>query len=338
MQEIGSEFWCVETSSNICKIFPKNIQWYLSGRSALQAIVRELGWARSVSMPAWLCDSMVKPFADAGIKVNFYPVYTDDNGLVQEINCESDILFLIDYFGYGIERENISHPCIIRDITHSLFSGKHRDADYCFGSLRKWCGVWTGGYAWTKDGRSLTMENADDSGFTALRSKAMQLKDCYVNRKTDNHGNMIIEKAYLDLFGKAEGLLESTGISPAADRDIALAKWLDAGFIQERRRANAEVLMNAFASFLIFPQYKKDDCPMFVPILVPEGKRDRLRSYLIRNNIYCPVHWPIGRHHELDDKTRNLYDNELSLVCDQRYDRRDMYRIADVINTFLKEG
>ena len=81
---------------------------------------------------------------------------------------------------------------------------------------------------------------------------------------------------------------------------------------------------------------KETDCPMFVPIYVPNGQRDRMKQYLIKQEIYCPVHWPISKHHRLSKKERLLYDNELSLVCDQRYTEEDMSRMADTIFAFWK--
>lgn len=333
MQEIGSEFWKVETGSKPCLVFPARTQWYLSGRSALQAIIQELRWARSVSMPAWCCDSMVKPFIDAGIKVRFYPVYPE-SGLKQEIDTDADVLFIMDYFGYSNDRD-IKHPCIIRDVTHSIFSRDYQDADYYFGSLRKWSGVWTGGYAWTKDGHMLPNGSVGGSKYISLRSDAMKLKNCYINELTKDKGQHIIDKHYLQVYEEAEDELENIGIAPASVRDVEFAGMLDVDYMRQARRSNAEVLMKAFVNMLLFPQLKDGDCPMFVPILVPGGKRDVLRRYLINNEIYCPVHWPISKYHDLDERTNELYKNELSLVCDQRYFSHDMDRIVDAISRFM---
>ena len=67
---------------------------------------------------------------------------------------------------------------------------------------------------------------------------------------------------------------------------------------------------------------------MIVPIMLKN--RDVIRKKLIDNKIYCPVHWPkpMGCN-------SNIYDMELSLVCDQRYDIDDMKRIVSVINDIL---
>ena len=331
MGEIGSEFWDVPTSNKQNYLFPESTQWFLSGRSSLQAIIKELGGARSVSLPSWCCDSMIKPFIDARLDVHFYPVYWQE-GLVQEINLDDDVLFLMDYFGYTGRQTDLSSykGIVIRDVTHSLFSSSYSDADYYFGSLRKWCGVWTGGYAWTRDGHRLIEEYGDDFGYIPLRERAMQLKNSYI------HGCGVVDKYYLKIFDEAEDALESVGIASADSRDIDLARRIDFDCIKARRRVNAEVLRNAFPAWLVFPELSPMDTPMFVPILVPDSRRDELRRYLVKNEIYCPIHWPVSEYHKLDERTKNIYKNELSLICDQRYTEGDMHRMVETIKLFME--
>ncbi len=332
MREIGSEFWDVQPIGKDNNMFPECTQWFLSGRGALRAILREIRWCDSVAMPSWCCDSMVKPFVVAGMDIHFYPVYWK-NGVVQEIIKDCDILFLMDYFGYTQQLPDLNDfdGVIIRDVTHSIFSSTYNDADYYFGSLRKWCGVWTGGYAWTKDGHILAAEAFSEDSYTDLRKKAMQLKADYINEgKNDN-------KDYLKVFDEADSLLEKEEISLASDRDILLAKSLDNEKMKSKRRENAMILREAFFDWLLFPTMKDNDCPMFVPVIIPNGKRDELRDYLIKKEIYCPVHWPESKYHVLDEKSEFIYKNELSLVCDQRYEREDMQRIVDTINEFMEE-
>ena len=337
IREIGSEFWDIPTIDNKNKMFPGSVHWFLSGRSALLAIIKELHGCHTVAMPSWCCDSVIKPFVDAGMEVRFYPAYWDKK-LIQEPRFDCDVLFLMDYFGFTMTTlpHDSFQGIVIRDVTHSVFSASYQDADYYFGSLRKWCGVWTGGYAWTRDGRGLTVDNADDGGYALLRERAMQLKNSYINGYVDNNGRTVTDKEYLKLFAQAEKMLEHLGALPADQRDIRAAQLLDADYIRKRRRQNAEVLMEAFPDWLVFPELCETDCPLFVPILVPEGKRDALRRSLIQSEIYCPVHWPTSEYHKLTEQERFLYDNELSLVCDQRYAKEDMERVVDTIQLFME--
>ena len=69
MREIGSEFFKLETNRNsMWPLYAKSkghIEFYLSGRSALDGIVKDICSDRkkhSVVLPAYCCDSMIIPF------------------------------------------------------------------------------------------------------------------------------------------------------------------------------------------------------------------------------------------------------------------------------------
>ena len=329
MREIGSEFWDVPTKESENDLFPEFAQWFLCGRSALTAIIKELKGAGSVSLPSWCCESIIKPFSEAHYKIDFYPASIGDNA-GKAIKTNADVLFIMDYFGYTSYSPDLSgyKGTVIRDVTHSLFSATYSDADYYFGSLRKWCGVWTGGYAWTKDGHKLET-GKPCCEYIKIRKQAMEEKRKYIEGQGKS-------KEYLQLFNEAEEYLETAGIAPASERDSCLARKLDVERIKSSRKANAEILRSAFPDWLIFPEIKDTDCPMFVPVSVPGNKRDGLRLNLIKNEIYCPVHWPVSEYHKPDEKTARIYSNELSLVCDERYTTEDMKRTVEVITGFMR--
>lgn len=328
-REIGSEFWNVEVCKNKNKFFSNNVSWYLSGRSALKAIIADIKQQKnvfSVAMPSWCCDSMITPFLEEGIEVCFYPVQIKDGALIQQIdiadNC--DILYLMDYFGYVQDFSFEFSGIIIRDITHSVFSKKYNDADYYFGSLRKWSGFFTGGFA---IGLGENNETHDCNIYLSLRQTAMQEKSEYICGKSQS-------KNYLSIFEKAEKLLDTCQADKAALCDIERAKFFDVDFIKKRRRENAELLLKEFSNIAIFSEVKSHDCPMFVPVLLDNSRRNSLRAYLIEKKIYCPIHWPISKYHSLNSDTSDIYERELSLICDQRYDANDMIRMIDVIKKF----
>jgi len=321
--EIGSEFWCVPTGESE-NIFPNDTKWFISGRSALQAIIQENDF-KTVWMPDWCCESMLRPFGDAGINIKFYPVI---EGVEWENVSQEDAVFVMDYFGYASRmQERRKKGVIIRDVTHSLFSFRHDDANYYFGSLRKWAGFWTGGYAWGLKRDVQYRKAATD--FVSLRKRAMEEKALYIK------GEMK-DKGYLSIFEKAEEELEEIGILPADKRDIELADKLNVKFIREQRRKNAQVLLDAFSEIAVFPKLEREDCPMFVPIRVKN--RDALRKYLIQKEIYCPIHWPKSQYHRVSKETEEIYDEELSLVCDQRYTEGDMERLVASIKEFWMKG
>lgn len=329
MREIGSEFWDVPICNEGNTLFGNNTSWFLSGRTALRGIIKEIKSKRelrTVSIPSWCCDSMILPFIDSGIEVGFYPVYYD-GGIVQDSSAvDTDAVLVMDYFGYtGRNHFSGYEGIIIRDVTHSIFSAVYNDADYYFGSLRKWAGFWTGGYAW-----GIKPVEKTDKKYVLLRKAAMKAKKEYISGIFNN-------KDYLRIFNEAEEYLDSCGsVATAHSRDVELAYKLDIEAIRIQRKRNEKVLLEQLKDIAIFPIIRKTDCPMFFPIYVANGKRNELRNYLIERDIYCPVHWPVSKYHELTNQTKGIYENELSLVCDHRYTEDDMARIIKMIKEFWK--
>lgn len=335
--EIGSEFWDIPLTKEENGLFPPNTGWFLSGRDALRAVIRDIQERRpfhSVGLPSWCCDSMIEPFLSLGVAVHFYPVtFRDGGGLHKDYSAlpPCDGLLLMDYFGYESETSLPSFPgVVIWDATHSIFSEIPPHADYVFGSLRKWAGFLTGGFAWRKDGANLNAQaRQKPASYVEMRQQAMTEKKAYLaGQKAD--------KGHLVTFSAAERLLEKGASGPADARDIQAAKKMDIAFLRQRRRENAACLLEEVSDMAVFPRLKERDCPLFVPIRVQEGKRDALRRYLIEQEIFCPVHWPVSALHELTGQTRRVYEEELSLVCDQRYDLADMERICGAIREFFE--
>ncbi|ELC8370430.1 hypothetical protein H8J65_10250 [Clostridium perfringens] len=333
--EIGSEFWEVPICKERNKLFLDNTKWFISGTSALEFILSDIEKykkIKTVAVPSWCCSCMITPFLKNGIEVKFYPVYLDeDRKLVCDYSAveKCNAYLAISYFGYTSQRViGEMNGIIIRDVTHSIFSKNYDDADYYFGSLRKWAGFWTGGYAWSKKKwNKNNLVQALDNKYLELRKIAMKNKKKYLTGEQHT-------KEYLKLFDEAEEYLDQCDIVEGCSRDINIAKIMDISFIRENRRRNAKVILEKLKDIAVFPELNDDDCPLFVPIVLPNGKRDALRKYLIERKIYCPIHWSITNLHSLDSKTEVLYNEELSIVCDQRYTTNDMKRIIQVIEEF----
>lgn len=340
IREIGSEFWDVPQAWGN-GLFPQRTAWFLSGRWALDFILRdiltELTVPCSAALPSWCCHTMIQPFQSHGFSVKFYPVLPDPEGglitdLAQVMDC--GVMLVMDYFGYEGKPLPLGfRGVVIRDTTHSLFTTPPMDADYVFGSLRKWAGFWTGGYAWKRKGAfHLTPPRKTEDAYVSLRRRAMGEKRAYLEGWTE-------DKGYLSVFAETEALLDIwTERTGAAERDIAAAECFDVALLRRKRRENAGTLLKGVSHLALFPRLGEKDCPLFVPILVPEGRRDELRQFLIKRDIYCPVHWPVSSLRHLTKEERRVYDGEMSLVCDQRYGEADMGRILLAIEEFFGKG
>ena len=81
---------------------------------------------------------------------------------------------------------------VIRDLTQSIFCKTYNDADYYFGSLRKWCGILTGGFAF---GQNLDFDMSAivpaNKSYLNLRKQSMESKELYIAGKTSKKDFMV---------------------------------------------------------------------------------------------------------------------------------------------------
>lgn len=335
MKEIGSEFWLRYPTAPADRA-DSGVN-LLSGRTALRFIIDDLRKRRNVRrvlLPSYCCESMILPFLQAGMKVDFYPVYRDLVGFPADADADADAVLLLDFFGYTTpqtaeiarlaKRQGMT---VIYDATHKLDGNPAAEAwaDYSFCSFRKWfyCNY---AKAVRHDGDfALTPPLPRYEAYEGLRDEAAREKEAYMVGETND------KESYLRKFRAAEEMLDGTseiyGGAPAV--------FEPRGMI-EKRRENAAYLMRQLKGIpgitLWREELKDTDTPLFLPILVDPSLRGDLRSALIREQIYCPIHWPKSPYH---GDCGELYDRELSLICDQRYDLTDMARMVGVIQGYF---
>lgn len=343
--EIGGEFWESDSLKSDKRLF-------LSGRTALDFIVRDAiaeHGIKSALLPSFCCHTMIEPFLKNGISVRFYDVFYQE-GLRAHIPQARDkeIFYKMSYFGYlyleGVESDFVykNWDCIIEDCTHSWLS-LERDYSigekcYQFASIRKWTGMTGIAYAKKMSGKFSIRQTYKENGqYEEMRGVSQTKKKRYIFEENDE------KKSYLELFDKAEASLEEDYRDYVPALRTVQDFWnLDLNAIKQKRRLNADFLVNQLSGCnglrIIFPERKQQETPLFVPILVSEGLRDRLREYLTAREIYCPVHWPLSKYHNgISENAMAIYGQELSLVCDQRYGLNDMGRQARAIHNFFEE-
>jgi hypothetical protein len=340
-KEIGSEFWDAEISG----AFSTNRKTYLSGRTALAAIISDLKsrGARRVCLPDYCCESMIEPFLRQGMQICFYPVQQNETSLTFSLekveNC--DAVLLVNYFGFmDSETKASMRKCreagksVILDLTHAVFfDDEEYCADYIFGSYRKWTGV-EAGFSSGKRQPQLESWRLNETGskYLMLRQEARQIKYEFV---TGGYSDEDMRRKQLSLFEKAEELLDKEYLSDTDEKNKARIRSLDTDYIRDKRRNNAKTLY-AFSSQLklcrlMFSALSDNVIPLTVPILVTEGRRDSLRTFLRERGVFCPVHWPLTSLHKAEKGALELYREELSLICDQRYDVSDMARMMEMV-------
>ncbi|MFP7479734.1 hypothetical protein [Terribacillus saccharophilus] len=361
MREIGSEFW-LEDEFILENDYPQLPSWLelgfdnrlvLSGRTAIDLILEDLKPQikddTTVYFPSYCCDSMLQPFIERDINVEFYEVYFD-KGLKYKIDLDEkcDIFFAMNYFGFtesnmndfilAFKRKGIT---VIEDVTHSLLSKCNAEnySHYKVASIRKWFPILSGGLAVKIEG-SFTIETCNKTNNKMIQSRydAMALKKKYIH---DYQINYNLKEIFLNLYKEANDNLNKNYRLFAMDKkSINILANSDINSIIEKRRENASVILDYINEnkgndiIPVFSNLKDEDCPLFVPIIIEQNNRKKLREFLSKNNIFLPVHW--GKPVLIKGEYIQMYDRELSIVCDQRYDTQDMEYTLKLMDTFVR--
>lgn len=318
--EIGSEFHKIPFEQGSGLIYPRSGSLLFSGRTAIETVLKDIPDAHSALLPSYCCDSIISPFRDLGIEVKFYNVEWD-GGINYFIEDSADIFVWCNYFGYKNVMPDFE-GVIIEDITHSFLSSEmyHHRSDYLVASLRKWEPIYCGGYCSVETNLNTPPDDFIEIKSSAMKLKAEYLKDLDIEKKTE----------FLSLFRDSNNWLAENYSKLSIDSWSR--EYLGHVNIKNQRiirRQNAHILYEGLHKKVQFLFPEEDiDCPLFVPILL--DNRDEVKKYLISHGIYCPVHWPKPEGCE-----SNIYDLELSLICDQRYRIEDMRRIVSVINEII---
>ena len=96
---------------------------------------------------------------------------------------------------------------------------------------------------------------------------------------------------------------------------------------------NARFLIDELKKIDIKPLLSLEDehVPLFVPVLLKN--RDKVRRAMFQKEIYCPVHWPLDGM-EIK-RGAQMAREELSLIIDQRYGRKEMDEIISVLKSSI---
>lgn len=348
--EIGSEFWIDnepmienhEIPSWLTKF--GNLTFTSSGRAAILHVLKNIKIQnKNVLLPSYLCDSIVNSFLKSGYKCFFYDINRD-----LSINLESiykfeniGIFYHLGYFGFATNKScksvltNLKKRgiIIIEDVTHSLFLDfdNFEENDFYIGSIRKWFGIPDGGFVASKK-YELPKLGFNNSEFYRLRLDALILKKHYIDVF-----NNIEKTVFLEKFDKAEDFLDNNwDVNGISELSLNIIENLDIKDLQKRRIENYNYLYDNFEISnnieIINPRATINACPLFFTILILKN-RDSFRDVLIKHNVYCPIHWG-----KIDNINVNefLYDHELSIPCDQRYNLSDMDRIIKIVETLME--
>lgn len=327
MREMGSEFWLEREPAAISQ---REGCYVLSGRTAIDLVIQDIAKTRavrSVYMPAWGCDSMLAPFLAHGTQVRFYDIGHTD------FTDYTDVFYVTNYFGYEntlpietVKEFKAKGAIILYDRTHSFLMENDpylELADYSFASIRKWMGVIGGAVVYgVKDYQLIPCP------YLECKERAMLMKKAFIDGDTS-----IDKQTFLSLYGEfGHHLAEDYQNYEMDDLSYALYKAEDFAVMRHKRRENAKYLHEHLKGVSFIGKITDNAVPLFVPVFFDTTKqRNSVRKKLIEAQIYCPIHWPKPAQIPANFEANRIYDTELSLICDQRYDLADMERMVTQI-------
>ncbi len=352
--EIGSYFWLEPGEEQGAAV--REPEWLpamedcaftFSGRTAIDLAVRDIRSGRSlkkVYVPSYCCVSMLQAFFDQGVEVKFYDVIFEGGkfryGIEENHGC--DAVLIMSYFGLDVSaaheevrRLHEQGLIVIEDITHSLLRDDSCSpySDYLVASLRKWFAVPAGGWVGKKKGTLSCKPDLDSERTVDDKIESMHEKYSYLT------GDVKDKEHFLAVSAKFENeLIHVDRLLRMDTVSYALLGSTDVMAVVRKRRENAGILADGLkklpGNIIALPDLDlRKDVPLFLPVFLEHGDRESLRQFLIGRGIYCPVHWP-----EVMGAPAGVRENELSLICDQRYGEGDMREILSCICEWYAEN
>jgi len=346
--EIGSEYHIDisrirKSKNNIYELLSDyNCNYYDLGRSAIKSLFVCLDDGKGlIALPEYICESVSDIFPKD--RVVYYGI-NDDFQIEKESFANIDFekvsfFFLLHYFGTLQNGDVLTYIkdlsagfdfTVIEDTTHSILTSPSTIGDYMVCSLRKWIPVSNGAVLYTNKDNALP----DISGYKAApeNSKfiAMILKGLYLNGELDCHDK------YRKLFVSGESEFDNRDeIFTISDLSAFLLRCFDLAEIKEKRKENQRYICNCLTQKGMKPavDFKDNECPFTYPVFVKQ--RDAFRKYLIDNNIFCAVHWPVNNDFSFNNyHAHRIYGEIISLPIDQRYDRNHMEYLIKCIDKY----
>ena len=315
----------------------ENSLYAMSGRCAIYACLKDLGLREGsiAYLPAYTCETVMAPYVKAGCALRFYDV--DPDGLrpvFKEEDLEGvSVMNLCAYYGFltysrsflpKVKERGIT---IIQDTTHSpTYIDPY--ADYAAGSLRKWMGVASGGWA---------VKKAGPFTVSLLPPEEDHLRGRYLSME-QNREALFDEAA--ETFWATEMRLRKIFDAYASDGlSVDIIESFDFGRMKEIRRRNFYAVLSAVTAEKgwkpVFTSLGEEDCPSHFTIYVEE--RDKMRSYLKDHDISSTVYWPESPFlKDRESFTSSLWvmAHVLSVPLDQRYTEEDMRYLGSVLSSY----
>lgn len=298
--------------------------FFVSGRIALKTIINKLMTNNDKCLiPDYLCESIFKQFTN----FDFYNINDDFNinikDLLEKINLKNyKLIYIINYFGridkninYIKKICNDKNIIILEDYTHNLYS-KKLYGDICLCSYRK--SIESPYGCIVKDHKKiLNINQKIKFNFkylfvNILKILIMILKNNIYFKSLFFNINNYLENEIDNLNYAEFDYINYFFFKMCFNAKNILKKKKNFNYLKSKIKIKPIVISNSFFTY---------------PILFnSEKERDEYKNYLVKNNIYCFILWP------MEFNNNKLSKKILCIPIDQRYNLKHMNYISKIIN------
>ncbi|MDO7171354.1 hypothetical protein [Mariniflexile sp. AS56] len=338
---IGSFFAFVENhDKNLTKhktVFsPENKMLFYTGRQAIKyliELIRTEQNAFTIWLPEYYCMHVTEWLKSNYSNIETYK--TNPSNPKHIINAfefasKKDVIIINNFWGVSeclIDTGGID-VITIEDHSHGWLSNSciNSKADFCMTSLRKSLPIPLGGMAWSPKNHELnkSIKLMTSESYEPIWDKtltAMVYKNEY-----EKTGNLSLKKESLLLIKDAELNLHKNYnlTSIQSKHEEIINKFLPINYL-EFKSENIKELHKSLQTNQEFEIIDTNTSTTFGLILhfKESTNLDKIRTYLIDNNIYPSLLWP---------GNINTYGYYLNIHLDYRYTKKDMLYIANVLN------
>lgn len=297
-----------------------------SGRSSLRLIIESANLAgKHILLPDFLCQIIIDVLQDYQITYDLYNINYGFEFELPDNTSIYDALYLIKYFGSKtnsfINACQSFESCLIIDDVFSPFPDvlKRTKPWFSYNSLRKITPIADLSIVYSNV-QLVSTHKSKLSDFSTIKFKAKYKKFDYLYKGVGT------EKQYLDLFNKAENILDNNkGIYYPSNYSLILAMNYFSNFKEEKTiRMQNYSLIEKLLPDITIPV--NPDFYSFAPILLEN--RNQIRLKLMENNIFLAVHWP-------PSSVFNALNNRiLSLPVDSRYKTESIHKMCKLISKY----
>ena len=326
-----------------------DLAFLMSGRCAIYYALEDIkltDHTRVAYVPVYTCETVLAPFKKAGYQLLFYdvdrsmtPVF--DKSVLNQIS----VLSLCGYFGFCTYDREFVGLCrewgvrVIEDTTHSILSWNGIDpcCDYIVGSLRKWIGIPSGGFAIKTQGHFTKRRLEPSFTHLAMRTAAMLEKETWCHSSDPIAAQKLA--AATSVFWDAEIMLRQIFDSFDSDPEsVQIMKHMDVNAIRRKRRENYRYLLEHLIPppdlTIVFPVLAEETVPSHFTFYAKN--REEIQGYLTAHGVSSTAYWPVPSAVQLSGHpdAAYIYDHVLSLPCDQRYGLKEMQYICHLLNQY----